>query len=53
MMVQLFILSEARRATLDYIPIDTSNRDLSDGGQKYREKSGRVGLFIEIVTKFI
>ena len=53
MMVQLFILSETRRATLDYIPIDRLNRDLSDGGQKYREKSGRVCLFIEILTKFI
>ena len=53
MMVQLFILSETRRATLDYIPIDRSDRDLSDGGQKCREKSGRVCLFIEILTKFI
>ena len=44
-MVQLFILSETRRTTLDYIPIDRSDRNLSDDGQKHKEKSGKPCLF--------
>ena len=45
MMVQLFILSETRRATLDYIPIDRSDRNLRDECQKHRENSGKPCLF--------
>ena len=48
-MVQLFILSETRRTTLDYIPIDRSDRNLSDECQKNREKCRRVDLFNEIL----
>ena len=45
MMVQLFILSETRRATLYYIPIDRSDRNLRDECQKHREKSEKPCLF--------
>ena len=49
MMVQLFLLSETRWTTLDYIPIDRSDRNLSDDGKKHREKCGKVDLFKEIL----
>ena len=52
-MVLVFLLSETRRATLDSLPIDRSDQDLSDGDEKPRDKSGRVGHFNEILTKFI
>ena len=48
-MVLFFLLSETCRATLDSLPIDRSDQDLLDGDEKPRDKSGREGLFNEIL----
>ena len=46
MMVQLFMLSETRRATLDYIPIDRSDRNLWDECQKQRKKWETMSVYL-------
>ena len=46
MVVDNFFLSETCRSTLDYIPIDRSDQDLSNDVKISREKSGPVVLII-------
>ncbi len=40
MMVEIFCVSETYRSTLNHIPIDRSDRDLSNDDKISREKSG-------------